>query len=567
MKNDLETLRHSASHVLAAAIKRLYPSVKLGIGPAIEDGFYYDFDKDSPFTPEDFEKIEKEMQRIIDGDCKFERFTLGRKDAEKQLKGEPYKLELLKELDGEPSFYRCGDFVDLCRGPHVESAGRIKAFKLMRSSAAYWKGDVKNRQLQRIYGTAFGSNKELKHYLAMLEEAEKRDHRKLGKQLGLFSIHEEGPGFIFWHPKGMVLRNLLLDFWRDEHRKEGYVEIQTPVMLNRSLWERSGHWENYRENMYITKIDNEEFAVKPMNCPGGMLYYMEKLHSYREFPLRVGEIGTVHRHELSGVLSGLFRVRCFTQDDAHLFMAPEQITDEIARLIDFIDRFYRIFGFEYEVELSTRPKKYIGSDEQWKMATDGLRNALDKKKVKYQVNEGDGAFYGPKVDFKVRDCIGRLWQCGTIQLDMNLPERFGLEYDGPDGKRHRPVMIHRVIYGSLERFIGVLIEHYAGKFPLWLAPVQVKLLTMNEQNAGFALKVKSELEANRLRVEIDDRNETIGRKVREAQMEKVSYIVTIGDKEVQNKVLAVRDREGKVTFGVKINDFITDVLEKVKNRR
>ena len=567
MKNDLETLRHSASHVLAAAIKRLYPNVKLGIGPAIEDGFYYDFDKDSPFTPEDFEKIEKEMQRIIDEDCKFERFTLSRKDAEKQLKGEPYKLELLKELDEEPSFYRCGNFVDLCRGPHVESAGRIKAFKLMRSSAAYWKGDAKNRQLQRIYGTAFGSSKELKHYLTMLEEAEKRDHRKLGKQLDLFSIHEEGSGFIFWHPKGMVLRNLLLDFWRDEHRKEGYVEIQTPIMLNRSLWERSGHWENYRENMYVTKIDNEEFAIKPMNCPGGMLYYMEKLHSYREFPLRVGEIGTVHRHELSGVLSGLFRVRCFTQDDAHLFMTPEQITDEIARLIDFIDRFYRIFGFEYEVELSTRPKKYIGSDEQWKMATDGLRNALDKKKVKYQVNEGDGAFYGPKVDFKVRDCIGRLWQCGTIQLDMNLPERFGLEYDGPDGKRHRPVMIHRVIYGSLERFIGVLIEHYAGKFPLWLTPVQVKLLTMNEQNVSFALKVKSELEANRLRVEIDDRNETIGRKVREAQMEKTNYIVTIGDKEVQNKVLAVRDREGKVTFGVKIDDFITDVLEKVNNRR
>ena len=567
MKNDLETLRHSASHVLAAAIKRLYPNVKLGIGPAIEDGFYYDFDKDSPFTPEDFEKIEKEMQRIIDEDCKFERFTLSRKDAEKQLKGEPYKLELLKELDEEPSFYRCGDFVDLCRGPHVESAGRIKAFKLMRSSAAYWKGDAKNRQLQRIYGTAFGSSKELKHYLTMLEEAEKRDHRKLGKQLDLFSIHEEGSGFIFWHPKGMVLRNLLLDFWRDEHRKEGYVEIQTPIMLNRSLWERSGHWENYRENMYVTKIDNEEFAIKPMNCPGGMLYYMEKLHSYREFPLRVGEIGTVHRHELSGVLSGLFRVRCFTQDDAHLFMTPEQITDEIARLIDFIDRFYRIFGFEYEVELSTRPKKYIGSDEQWKMATDGLRNALDKKKVKYQVNEGDGAFYGPKIDFKVRDCIGRLWQCGTIQLDMNLPERFGLEYDGPDGKRHRPVMIHRVIYGSLERFIGVLIEHYAGKFPLWLTPVQVKLLTMNEQNVSFALKVKSELEANRLRVEIDDRNETIGRKVREAQMEKTNYIVTIGDKEVQNKVLAVRDREGKVTFGVKIDDFITDVLEKVNNRR
>jgi len=567
MKNDLETLRHSASHVLAAAIKRLYPNVKLGIGPAIEDGFYYDFDKDSPFTPEDFEKIEKEMQRIIDEDCKFERFTLSRKDAEKQLKGEPYKLELLKELDEEPSFYRCGNFVDLCRGPHVESAGRIKAFKLMRSSAAYWKGDAKNRQLQRIYGTAFGSSKELKHYLTMLEEAEKRDHRKLGKQLDLFSIHEEGSGFIFWHPKGMVLRNLLLDFWRDEHRKEGYVEIQTPIMLNRSLWERSGHWENYRENMYVTKIDNEEFAIKPMNCPGGMLYYMEKLHSYREFPLRVGEIGTVHRHELSGVLSGLFRVRCFTQDDAHLFMTPEQITDEIARLIDFIDRFYRIFGFEYEVELSTRPKKYIGSDEQWKMATDGLRNALDKKKVKYQVNEGDGAFYGPKIDFKVRDCIGRLWQCGTIQLDMNLPERFGLEYDGPDGKRHRPVMIHRVIYGSLERFIGVLIEHYAGKFPLWLTPVQVKLLTMNEQNVSFALKVKSELEANRLRVEIDDRNETIGRKVREAQMEKTNYIVTIGDKEVQNKVLAVRDREGKVTFGVKIDDFITDVLEKVNNRR
>ncbi len=566
MKTNLETLRHSAAHVLAQAVKRLYPNIKLAIGPSIDDGFYYDFDKPEPFTPEDLKKLEKEMQKIIDSDFKFERSVMSVKDAEKQLKDEPYKLELLHDLKEDPSFYKDGEFMDLCRGPHVESTKDVRAFKLLKMAGAYWRGDSSKRQLQRIYGTAFGSSKELKDYLTMIEEAEKRDHRKLGKQLELFSIHEEGPGFIFWHPKGMALRNILLDFWRKEHTKEGYVEIQTPIMMNKSLWERSGHWGYYRENMYVTNIDNEEFVIKPMNCPGGILYYEEKLHSYREFPLRVGEIGTVHRHELSGVLSGLFRVRCFTQDDAHIFMTPEQITGEIVRLIDFIDRFYKLFGFEYEVELSTMPEQHIGSDEMWNMSTDGLRSAMDKKEMKYQINDGDGAFYGPKIDFKIRDCIGRMWQCGTIQLDMNLPERFEMEYDGADGKRHRPVMVHRVIYGSLERFIGVLIEHYAGKFPLWLSPTQVKILTMNEKNDAFALKLKSELEASGIRVDIDVRNETIGRKVRDAQMEKSNYIVTVGDKEVENNVLAVRDRDGKVTFGVKVKDFVADILDKVEKK-
>ena len=543
------TLRHTASHVLAQAVKHLRPEAKLAIGPAIENGFYYDFDVDEPFTPEFLAQVEKEMQKLIKLNERVERFELPRAEALDLMKDEPYKVELINDLpEGETiSFYRQGDFTDLCAGPHLPSTGRIKAVKLTSIAGAYWRGSEKNKMLQRIYGTAFTNREELDAYLARIEEAKKRDHRKLGRQLDLFDIREEGPGFPFFYPKGMVLRNQLEDYWREIHRKHGYEEIKTPIMLNRSLWERSGHWDHYQENMYTTKIDDVDFAIKPMNCPGGILVYERKKWSYRDLPIRSGELGLVHRHELSGALHGLMRVRCFTQDDAHIFMTPDQIRDEIKGVYQLIDEVYKVFGFEYHVELSTRPENSIGTDEMWALATDGLRGALDDLGVKYVVNEGDGAFYGPKIDFHLTDCLGRTWQCGTIQLDMNLPERFDLTYTGPDGQEHRPVMIHRVVFGSIERFIGILTEHFAGAFPLWLAPVQVRLMTITDRADEAAKAVQAKLEDAGIRTEIDLRNEKIGFKIREAQVQKIPYMLVLGDKEAENGVVAVRKRgEGDI---------------------
>ena len=543
------TLRHTASHVLAQAVKHLRPEAKLAIGPAIENGFYYDFDVDEPFTPEFLAQVEKEMQKLIKLNERVERFELPRAEALDLMKDEPYKVELINDLpEGETiSFYRQGDFTDLCAGPHLPSTGRIKAVKLTSIAGAYWRGSEKNKMLQRIYGTAFTSREALDEYLARIEEAKKRDHRKLGRQLDLFDIRDEGPGFPFFYPKGMVLRNQLEDYWREIHRKHGYEEIKTPIMLNRSLWERSGHWDHYQENMYTTKIDDVDFAIKPMNCPGGILVYERKKWSYRDLPIRSGELGLVHRHELSGALHGLMRVRCFTQDDAHIFMTPDQIRDEIKGVYQLIDEVYNVFGFEYHVELSTRPENSIGTDEMWELATDGLRGALDDLGVKYVVNEGDGAFYGPKIDFHLTDCLGRTWQCGTIQLDMNLPERFDLTYTGPDGQEHRPVMIHRVVFGSIERFIGILTEHFAGAFPLWLAPVQVRLMTITDRADEAAKAVQAKLEDAGIRTEIDLRNEKIGFKIREAQVQKIPYMLVLGDKEAENGVVAVRKRgEGDI---------------------
>ena len=543
------TLRHTASHVLAQAVKHLRPEAKLAIGPAIENGFYYDFDVDEPFTPEFLAQVEKEMQKLIKLNERVERFELPRAEALELMKDEPYKVELINDLpEGETiSFYRQGDFTDLCAGPHLPSTGRIKAVKLTSIAGAYWRGSEKNKMLQRIYGTAFTNREELDAYLARIEEAKKRDHRKLGRQLDLFDIREEGPGFPFFYPKGMVLRNQLEDYWREIHRKHGYEEIKTPIMLNRALWERSGHWDHYQENMYTTKIDDVDFAIKPMNCPGGILVYERKKWSYRDLPIRSGELGLVHRHELSGALHGLMRVRCFTQDDAHIFMTPDQIRDEIKGVYQLIDEVYKVFGFEYHVELSTRPENSIGTDEMWELATDGLRGALDDLGVKYVVNEGDGAFYGPKIDFHLTDCLGRTWQCGTIQLDMNLPERFDLTYTGPDGQEHRPVMIHRVVFGSIERFIGILTEHFAGAFPLWLAPVQVRLMTITDRADEAAKAVQAKLEDAGIRTEIDLRNEKIGFKIREAQVQKIPYMLVLGDKEAENGVVAVRKRgEGDI---------------------
>ena len=543
------TLRHTASHVLAQAVKHLRPEAKLAIGPAIENGFYYDFDVDEPFTPEFLAQVEKEMQKLIKLNERVERFELPRAEALDLMKDEPYKVELINDLpEGETiSFYRQGDFTDLCAGPHLPSTGKIKAVKLTSIAGAYWRGSEKNKMLQRIYGTAFTNREELDAYLARIEEAKKRDHRKLGRQLDLFDIRDEGPGFPFFYPKGMVLRNQLEDYWREIHRKHGYEEIKTPIMLNRSLWERSGHWDHYQENMYTTKIDDVDFAIKPMNCPGGILVYERKKWSYRDLPIRSGELGLVHRHELSGALHGLMRVRCFTQDDAHIFMTPDQIRDEIKGVYQLIDEVYKVFGFEYHVELSTRPENSIGTDEMWALATDGLRGALDDLGVKYVVNEGDGAFYGPKIDFHLTDCLGRTWQCGTIQLDMNLPERFDLTYTGPDGQEHRPVMIHRVVFGSIERFIGILTEHFAGAFPLWLAPVQVRLMTITDRADEAAKAVQAKLEDAGIRTEIDLRNEKIGFKIREAQVQKIPYMLVLGDKEAENGVVAVRKRgEGDI---------------------
>ncbi|MCD7782313.1 MAG: threonine--tRNA ligase [Firmicutes bacterium] len=538
---------HTASHILAQAVKRLYPESKLTIGPAIENGFYYDIDREEPFTQEDLPKIEEEMSKIVKANYKMERFTLPRDEAVKLMEesGEPYKVALIARVpEGEEiSFYRQGEFVDLCAGPHLFSTGAVKAFKLTALTGAYWEGDSKNKMLRRIYGVAFPNKTLLADYNKMMEEAKARDHRRLGRELDLFDIYDEGPGFPFFLPKGMILRNTLENFWREIHEAAGYEEIKTPIMLSRELWERSGHWDHYRENMYTTKIDDSDFAIKPMNCPGGMLVYKRRIWSYKDLPLRIGELGLVHRHEMSGALHGLMRVRCFTQDDAHIFMRPDQIKDEIKGVYNLIDYVYGLFGFTYHVELSTRPENSIGTDEMWEIATDGLRGALDEIGVDYVVNEGDGAFYGPKIDFHIRDCIGRTWQCGTIQLDMNLPERFDLSYVGADNERHRPIMIHRVVFGSIERVIGDLQEHFAGAFPLWLAPVGVRVATIRSDIDDYARELTERLKSEGIRAEFDSRNEKIGYKVRDAQMQKIPYMLVIGDRERETGTVSVRSRK------------------------
>ncbi len=563
----IAVLRHSCAHVLAQAVKRLYLDVKLGIGPAIENGFYYDFDKKEAFTPADLKQIEAEMKKIIKANYRFERKEISKKEARKLFADEPYKLELIDEMEEPISVYKDGEFIDLCKGPHIQSTGMIKAFKLMKTAGAYWKGKAENPQLQRIYGVAFKDEKELKKYLSLLEEAEKRDHRKLGKELDLFSIHPEGPGFPFFHPKGMVVINEILKYWREEHEKEGYSEVKTPIILSKTLWEQSGHWEHYKENMYFTKIDGRDFAIKPMNCPGSILIYKERVHSYRELPLRWAELGLVHRHELSGVLSGLFRVRAFTQDDAHIYCMPEQIEEEVIGIIKLTERIYKTFGFKYEVELSTKPEKAMGTAEQWHEAETALKNALEKCRIKYKVNPGEGAFYGPKIDFHVKDALGRKWQCGTIQLDFQMPERFDLSYEGKDGRRHRVVMLHRTVLGSLERFLGVLLEHFAGKLPLWIAPEQIRVITVSDKVRNYAKKVYKELEKQGFRVMLDDRASTVQYKIRDAQLQKVPYMVVIGEKEEKAKKIAVRTRENKVKFGVKLEKFIDALKKEIKERK
>lgn len=565
-----KTLRHSASHILAQAVKRLYQDVRVAIGPAIDNGFYYDFDVPQPFTPEDLTKIQKEMEKIVKENLKIEREEIARDEAIAMFKGlgESYKVELIEALprDAVISLYRQGEFVDLCAGPHVQSTGKVKALKLQSIAGAYWRGDEKRKMLQRIYGTAFEKKADLDAYLVMLEEAAKRDHRKLGRELDLFSMQEEGPGFPFFHPNGMIIRNELEDFWRKLHREYGYQEIKTPIILNRRLWEQSGHWDHYKENMYFTKIDGEDYAVKPMNCPGGILVYRTQHHSYRDLPLRTAELGLVHRHELSGALHGLMRVRNFTQDDAHIFMLPSQIKEEIQKVIDLFDRVYSTFGLEYHAELSTRPENSMGTDETWETATNALSEALEDRGLKYIVNEGDGAFYGPKIDFHLRDSIGRTWQCGTIQLDMLLPEKFDLTYIGEDGQKHRPVMIHRVVYGSIERFIGILIEHYAGAFPVWLAPVQVKILTITDKHAPYAYELKKKMFDLGLRVEVDDRNEKISYKMRESQMSKAPYILVAGDKEMEERKVTVRKHGEKDSAAMDTDAFIEEVLQKIARK-
>ncbi|KXZ39318.1 threonyl-tRNA synthetase [Alkalithermobacter thermoalcaliphilus JW-YL-7 = DSM 7308] len=569
-KEGKEVFWHTSAHILAQAIKRLYKDAKLAIGPAIENGFYYDIDLDYRITSEDLEKIESEMKKIVKEDLEIERFEMVKDEAIKFMKdkNEDYKVELINDLeDGQViSFYKQGEFVDLCRGPHLPSTKKVKAIKLLSVAGAYWRGDEKNKMLQRIYGISFEKNKELEEYLNMLEEAKKRDHRKLGKELGLFTIMDEGPGFPFFLPKGMALKNELLKFWREIHTKANYVEIETPIILNRQLWETSGHWYHYRENMYALKIDEEDFAIKPMNCPGGMLVYKTQMHSYRDLPMRVAELGRVHRHELSGALHGLMRVRSFTQDDAHIFMTPEQIKDEIKGVAKLIDEIYKTFGFKYHVELSTRPEDSMGTDEEWERAENGLKEALEELNLPYKLNEGDGAFYGPKIDFHLQDCLGRTWQCGTIQLDMQLPQKFDLTYIGKDGEKHRPVMIHRVAFGSIERFIGILIEHFAGKFPLWLSPVQVKILPISDKYIDYAKQLKDKLFEKGIRVELDDRSEKIGYKIREAQLEKVPYMLIIGEKEVENNEVSVRSRDKGEIGSVKADEFIQNVVKEYKDR-
>jgi len=561
---------HTTSHIMAQAIKRLYPGVKLAIGPSVADGFYYDVDSETPLTAEDLVKIEAEMKKIVKEALPITRFTKSREEAIAYFKEkeEPYKVELIEDLpeDAEISFYQQGEFVDLCAGPHLMSTKPIKAFKLTSLAGAYWRGSEKNKMLTRIYGTSFTKKADLEEYLNRMEEAKKRDHRKLGKELGLFMMREEGPGFPFFLPKGMVLKNTLLDYWREIHGKNGYVEISTPIMLSRHLWETSGHWDHYKENMYTTVIDDTDFAIKPMNCPGGILVYQSEPRSYRDLPLRMGELGLVHRHEKSGQLHGLMRVRCFTQDDAHIFMMPEQIRDEIKGVARLIDEVYQLFGFKYHVELSTRPEDSMGSDEDWEMATEALRGALDDLGLPYVVNEGDGAFYGPKIDFHLEDSIGRTWQCGTIQLDFQLPLRFNCEYIGADGEKHRPIMIHRVAFGSIERFIGILIEHFAGAFPTWLSPVQVKVLPISDKYMEYGEKVKAALEAANIRTEIDTRAEKIGYKIREARLQKIPYMLVVGAKEEEENTVSVRSRFAGDEGAKSLDDFIAAITEEIKNR-
>ena len=564
------TLRHTASHVLAQAVKRLWPEAKLAIGPAIDKGFYYDIDMEHTLTPEDLTKIEKEMSRIVKENLPITKSVMSRQEAIEffKSKSEDYKVELIEDLpeDAVISCYAQGDFVDLCAGPHVASTGKVKAFKLQSIAGAYWRGDEKNKMLQRIYGTAFEKKEELDAYLHMLEEAAKRDHRKLGKELGLFVIKEEGPGFPFFLPKGMALRNELENFWREVHHDFEYDEIRTPIILNKHLWETSGHWDHYRENMYTTIIDDEEYAIKPMNCPGGILVYQNEMHSYRDLPLRYAELGLVHRHELSGALHGLFRVRAFTQDDAHVFMLPEQMQSELMKVIELFDRIYSQFGLKYHVELSTKPDNAMGDDAIWEAATEALRNAIEAKGIPYVINPGDGAFYGPKLDYHIEDSLGRTWQCGTIQLDMNLPERFNVEYIGEDGQKHRTIMIHRACFGSMERFIGILTEHYAGAFPTWMAPVQVKILPISEKHVEYANQLAKQMRHDYVRVEVDDRNEKIGYKIRQAQMEKVPYMLVVGDKEMEDNSVNVRKHGGDELGTVPFDEFFNSIKIEIKER-
>ena len=564
------TLRHTASHVMAQAVKRLWPEAKLAIGPAIDKGFYYDIDMEHTLTPEDLTKIEKEMSRIVKENLPITKSVMSRQEAIEffKSKNEDYKVELIEDLpeDAVISCYAQGDFIDLCAGPHVASTGKVKAFKLQSIAGAYWRGDEKNKMLQRIYGTAFEKKEELDAYLHMLEEAAKRDHRKLGKELGLFVIKEEGPGFPFFLPKGMALRNELENFWREVHHDFEYDEIRTPIILNKQLWETSGHWEHYRENMYTTIIDDEEYAIKPMNCPGGILVYQNEMHSYRDLPLRYAELGLVHRHELSGALHGLFRVRAFTQDDAHVFMLPEQMQSELMKVIELFDRIYSQFGLKYHVELSTKPDNAMGDDAIWEAATEALRNAIEAKGIDYVINPGDGAFYGPKLDYHIEDSLGRTWQCGTIQLDMNLPERFNVEYIGEDGQKHRTIMIHRACFGSMERFIGILTEHYAGAFPTWMAPVQVKVLPISEKHVEYANQLAKQMRHDYVRVEVDDRNEKIGYKIRQAQMEKVPYMLVVGDKEMEDNSVNVRKHGGDELGTVSFDEFFNSIKIEIKER-
>ena len=562
--------RHTTSHIMAQAIKRLYPDTKLAIGPSIEDGFYYDIDRETPLVAEDLEKIEAEMKKIVKEDLPIKQYTMPRAEAIAYFKekDEPYKVELIEDLpeDSVISFYSQGEFTDLCAGPHLMSTKPVKAFKLTSLAGAYWRGSEKNKMLQRVYGTSYPKKAELEEYLHMMEEAKKRDHRKLGKELGLFMMREEGPGFPFFLPKGMELKNQLLDYWREIHKKAGYVEISTPIMLSRHLWETSGHWDHYKDNMYTTVIDDEDFAIKPMNCPGGILVYESEPRSYRDLPLRMGELGLVHRHEKSGQLHGLMRVRCFTQDDAHIFMTPEQIKDEIKGVVHLINQVYSLFGFKYHVELSTRPEDSMGSDEDWEMATEGLRSALEELGLPYVVNEGDGAFYGPKIDFHLEDSIGRTWQCGTIQLDFQLPQRFELEYTGADGEKHRPIMIHRVVFGSIERFIGILIEHFAGAFPTWLAPVQVKILPISDKYADYSREVLDKLTEAGIRAEMDTRSEKIGYKIREAQTQKIPYMLVVGQKEEEEKTVSVRSRFAGDEGASSVESFIESIQKEIEEK-
>ena len=565
-KEGVDVFRHSTAHILAQAVIELFPNAKPTIGPNVEEGFYYDFDIDHNFAPEDIARIEKKMQEIVNKDLKIERMELSPKEAKKIFKDNKYKIELIEEFNEPTSAYKQENFIDLCRGPHILSTGKIKAFKIIKIAGAYWRGNAKNKQLQRIYGISFPEKKLLDEHLKLLEEAEKRDHRKLSKQLDLFSLHEEGPGFIFFHPKGVAIISILKDFLLKELDKLGYKQIITPIILSRNLWEQSGHWDHYKDNMYFTKVEEKDFAVKPMNCPGAILIYKEELPSYRDLPIKFSELGLVHRHELSGVLAGLFRVRSFTQDDAHIFCMESQVEKEVLQLIDLTDFVYKTFNFSYHIELSTRPEKFSGKKENWDKAEKALVDALNSKKIKYKSNPGEGAFYGPKIDFHIKDCIGRTWQCATIQVDFSMPEKFNLSYIAEDGNKHQPVMIHRTIYGSMERFLGILIEHYAGKFPLWFAPVQARVLTVADRFALYAKKVKEELEKNNIRTEIDTRTESVGYKVREAQMKKITIIINVGEKEEKNNTVAIRTLDNKVHFDIKIKDLIKKISENVEKK-